>query len=173
MTAAQEADARAERLLAAHLTPSQRAELAATGHVSIVKRGLVWGILLRQLLVVLPFVPLIAVPASRTAGLLLLLAVLVAVAPFWASRFLLASTRRRVWLVSGRSAPVLRNRAGEIRFCVRFTEEMPPADRVLAWKNLLELSETRFLRTANAVRIPSHGLNAWPHCRGSLPPSQG
>lgn len=151
MAPADEAQARAERLLAAHLTSRQRAEYASTGRISIVKRGLVWGILLRQLLVVLPFAPLLALPASRTVGLFLLAAVAIALAPFWISRFALASTRRRRWVISGRSAPVLLARGRATRFCVRFTEELPAADRVLAWKNLLELDEARFLRTANAV----------------------
>jgi hypothetical protein len=149
--AAAEAQARARRLLAAHLTARQRVEYAATGGLSIVKRGLVWGILLRQVLVVLPFAPLIALPASRTVGVVLLAAVAIALAPFWISRFRVASMRRRDWFVSGRSAPVLRVRGRSMRFCVRFTEDLPAEDRVLAWKNLIELSEAHFLKTANAV----------------------
>jgi hypothetical protein len=151
VVAAEEAHGRARELLAAHLTASQRAGYAATGEIWIVKRGLVWGILLRQILVVLPFAPLVALPGSRTVGLFLLAAVAVALAPFWISRFALASTRRREWVISGRGPPVLRARGRAIRFCVRFTEELPPEDRVLAWKNLIELSEARFLATANAV----------------------
>lgn len=151
MVAADEARARARRLLAAHLTASQRAEYAAAGRISIVKRGLVWGILLRQALAVLPFAPLLALPQSRTTGLVLLAAVAIALAPFWVPRFRVASMRRREWVVSGRLAPVLRVRGRSVRFCVRFTEDLPPEDRVLAWKNLIELSEAHFLKTANAV----------------------
>jgi hypothetical protein len=151
VVAAGEAQARARRLLAAHLTESQRAEYATTGRISIVKRGLVWGILLRQLLVVLPFVPLIAAPPSRTVGLVLLAGVAIALAPFWLSRARLASMRRREWVISGRAAPMLLVRGRSVRFCVRFTEELPPEDRVLAWKNLIERSEAQFLKTANAL----------------------
>jgi hypothetical protein len=146
-----EAHVRAERLLAAHLTPRQRAEYAGTGQLSIVKHGVVWGILLRQLAVLLPFVPLLAVAMWRTLGLVLLAIVVVALAPFWVSRFALAATRRRVWVISGRSAPLLRSRGRDVRFCVRFTEDLPAADRVLAWKNLIEHCEPQFLKTANAM----------------------
>jgi hypothetical protein len=146
-----EAHARAERLLAAHLTPRQRAEYAATGQISIVKHGVVWGILLRQAAVMVPVAPLLVVPMWRTLGLVLLAIVVVALAPFWVSRFSLAATRRRVWVISGRSAPVLRAGDRNVRFCVRFTEDLPAADRVLAWKNLLELSEPQFLKTANVM----------------------
>ncbi|HET7827096.1 MAG TPA: hypothetical protein VFK90_17300 [Anaeromyxobacter sp.] len=151
MIPAIEAHARAERLLHAHLTAAQREEYTATGQISIVKYGVVWAILLRQLAVVLPIVPLLAVPMWRTLGVVLLAIVVVALAPFWVSRFSLAITRRREWVISGRSAPVLRARGRAVRFCVRFTEDLPAADRVLAWKNLIELSEPTFLKTANVM----------------------
>lgn len=151
MEAGGAAQTRAEELLASHLTPHERAEYAATGRLLIVKRGLVWSILLRQLAVVLPLAPLLAVPASRAAALVLLATIVIALAPFWVSRFALASTRRREWVISSRSPPVVRARGRSFRFCVRFTEELPAADRVLAWKNLIEVCEPRFLRTANVL----------------------
>jgi hypothetical protein len=149
VTAAEEVDARAESLLAANLTPRQRAEYAATGRITIVKDGVVWGVVLPQAAKVLPILALFAVPGWRVAACLLLVTFVATLAPFWLPRFTVATSRRRRWIVSARSSPVVLARGRSIRFCVAFKEYLPDADRVLAWKNLLEVSEAHFLRTAN------------------------
>lgn len=149
MSAAEAAETRAEQLLAAHLSPRQRVEWLATGRVTIVKRGLVWGVLLRDLAKVLPILALLAVPGWRTAGLVIVATVVVIFMPLWLPRVALASAPRREWLVSARTSPVVRARGRTIRFCVSFREYLPAADRVLAWKQLIEHSEAHFLRTAN------------------------
>ena len=151
MGAAEEAELRAERLLAAHLTPAQRAQYDRTGRISIVKHGVVWRILLRQLASFLPLAPLLAVAAWHPAGLVLVAGLVAALVPLCRGRLAVAGTRRREWVISGLAPPVLRTRGRSIRFCVRFTEPMPRADRVLAWKNLIELNEALFLRTANRL----------------------
>ena len=147
---AEEARRRAEALLAAHLTPRQRAEWTATGRISVVRRGVLWGLVLPRAAVLVPIALLVASHAWRPVGLLLLVAVAV-LAPFWFPRLALATARRRTWLVSGRAPPLLRVRGRLVRFCVRFTEELPEADRVVAWKNLVELGEARLLEVANRV----------------------
>jgi hypothetical protein len=146
---AEAAEVRAEELLAAHLSPRQRAEWLATGRITIVKRGLVWGILLRDLAKVIPVLALLAVPGWRTAGLVIIATVVVIFMPLWLPRVALASARRREWIVSPRTSPVVRARGRTVRFCVSFREYLPAADRVLAWKHLVEHSEGHFLRTAN------------------------
>ncbi len=143
------AEARAERLLLAHLTPDQRAEYAATGRITVEKRGFVWGVLLRDLAKVLPLAALVAIPGWRVAGLVFLVSFVVGLVPLWLPRFAVASTWRRLWVLSPRTSPVVLARGRKIRFCVGFREYLPAGDRVLAWKNLLELSESHFLRTAN------------------------
>ncbi len=143
------AEARAEALLAAHLTPRQRAEYAATGRITVVKHGLVWGILLRDLAKVLPLVALLAIPGRRMATFLLLVTFVVTFMPLWLPRVAVASARRREWVVSARATPFVRARGRKIRFCVTFREYLPAADRVLAWKHLVELSEGHLLRKAN------------------------
>jgi len=148
VVAAGEVETRAEELLASHLTSSQRAEYAAIGRITVVKRGFVWSILLRQVAVLLPLAALLATGGWRTAILLVALFV-VTLAPFWLPRFAMASARRREWIISARTNPVLLARGRKIRFCVGFREALPDADRVLAWKNLVELSEGYFLRKAN------------------------
>lgn len=143
------AEARAEQLLVAHLSPRQRAEYAAAGRVTIVKRGIVWGIVLRDLAKVAPLVALLAIPGWRIVAATLVATFLVALAPLWLPRFAVASARRREWVVSARTSPVVRARGRETRFCAAFREHLPPGDRLLAWKHVIELSEGHFLRTAN------------------------
>lgn len=149
MGAAEAAEVRAEELLGAHLTPRQRAEYVATGRITIVKQGLVWGVLLRDLAKVLPILALVAVPGWRTAGLVVAATVVVIFMPLWLPRVALASAGRREWILTPRTSPVVRIRGRTIRFCVSFREYLPAADRVLAWKHLVEHSESHFLRTAN------------------------
>ena len=149
MGAAEAAEARAEELLATHLSPRQHAEWLAAGRITIVKRGPVWGVLLRELAKVIPILALLAVPGWRTAGLVLATTVAVIFMPLWLPRVVLASARRREWTVSPRTSPVVRARGRTVRFCVSFREYLPAADRVLAWKHLIEHSEAHLLRTAN------------------------
>ncbi len=113
------------------------------------KRGPVWSILLRDLAKVLPLAALALVPGWRTAGLVLTLTVVITFMPFWLPRFSLACARRREWMISPRTSPVVLARGRRVRFCVAFREYLPAADRVLAWKHVLEHSEGHFLRTAN------------------------
>lgn len=149
MSAAEAAEARAEELLGAHLTPDQRAEWAARGRITIVKRGPVWSVLLRDLAKVLPLAALLAVPGWRVGALVLIGTVLVASMPFWLRRFVVASSLRREWILSARGSPAVRIRGKVTRFCAAFREYLPAGDRVLAFKHLVELSEGHFLRTAN------------------------
>jgi len=147
--AAEAAEVRAEELLEGHLTPRERAEYLSTGRVTLVKHGLVWGVLLRDLAKVIPILALMAVPGWRTAGLVVAATVVVIFMPLWLPRIALASASRREWVISARTSPVVRVRGRTIRFCVSFREYLPAADRVLAWKHLVEHSESHFLRTAN------------------------
>jgi hypothetical protein len=147
--AAEAAEVRAEELLEAHLSPRERAEYASTGRLTVVRRGLVWGVLLRDLAKVIPILALMAVPGWRTAGLVVAATVVVIFMPLWLPRIALASASRREWVISARTSPVVRVRGRTIRFCVSFREYLPAADRVLAWKHLVEHSESHFLRTAN------------------------
>jgi hypothetical protein len=147
--AAEAAEVRAEELLEAHLTLRERAEYTSTGRITLVKRGLVWGVLLRDLAKVIPILALMAVPGWRTAGLVVAATVVVIFMPLWLPRIALASASRREWVISARTSPVVRVRGRTIRFCVSFREYLPAADRVLAWKHLVEHSESHFLRTAN------------------------
>jgi hypothetical protein len=149
VTAAEAAEARAAELLEANLSPRQQAEWTATGRITVVKRGVVWGVLLRDAAKVLPLLALALVPGWRTAGLVVALTVVVIFMPLWLPRVALASARRREWIVTARTSPVVRARGRTIRFCVSFREYLPAADRVLAWKHLVDHSEAHFLRTAN------------------------
>jgi hypothetical protein len=149
VSGAEAAEARAEELLAGHLSPRQRAEWAATGRVTVVKRGLVWGVLVRDLAKMVPVLALMAFPGWRAAGLVIATTIVVIFMPLWLPRVALACARRREWVVSARTSPVVRARGRTVRFCVSFREYLPAADRVLAWKHLVEHSEAHFLRTAN------------------------
>ncbi len=149
MPAADVADARAEQLLDAHLSPDQRSEWSAVGRITVVKHGFVWSIVLRELSKVLPLLALLAVPGWRVVAFILFVAILVGSKPFWVPRFSLAMARRREWVVSPHASPVAIVRGREVRFCALFREQLPAADRVLAWKQLLEVSEAHFLKKAN------------------------
>ncbi len=149
MGAAEAAEVRAEELLGAHLSPRQRVEYATSGRITLVKRGLVWGVLLRDLAKLVPILALVALPGWRTAGLVVAATVVVIFMPLWLPRVALASASRREWVLSPRTSPVVRVRGRTVRFCVSFREYLPAADRVLAWKHLVEHSESHFLRTAN------------------------
>jgi hypothetical protein len=147
--AAELAEARAEEVLHAHLTPDQRAEYATFGRITIVKHGILWSVLLRDAAKVVPLAALLALVGLRAEALYVLVTVVLAFVPFWLPRFAVASTRRREWVVTARGTPVVIVRGRRTRFCAAFREHLPPGDRVLAWKHLIELSEAHFLRTAN------------------------
>jgi hypothetical protein len=147
--AAEIAEARAEELLDGHLTPDQRVEYAMFGRITIVKHGILWSVLLRDAAKVIPLAALLAALGLRTEALYVLVTVVLAFVPFWLPRFAVASARRREWIVTARSTPVVVARGRRTRFCAAFREHLPPGDRVLAWKHLIELSEAHFLRTAN------------------------
>jgi hypothetical protein len=146
---AQSAEARAEALLREHLPPQARAEWLATGQLTVEKRGLVWGVLIRELAKALPLLALVAIPGWRAPAIVVAATVLVTFMPLWLPRVALACTRRRQWIISAHGSPVLRARGRTIRFCVAFREWLPGSDRVLAWKNVVEHSEAHLLATAN------------------------
>jgi hypothetical protein len=147
--AVEAAEARAEALLGAHLTPAQRAEYAALGRITVVKHGVVWSILLLDLAKLLPLALLLASSAWRVVALFALVTVVLAFVPFWLPRLAVASARRREWILSGRASPVVVARGRRTRFCAVFREHLPAGDRLLAWKHVIELSEGHFLRKAN------------------------
>jgi len=147
--AAEAVEARAEDLLLAHLDPAQRAEWAATGQVTILKRGFVWGVLLREFAKALPLAVLVAIPGWRAPAFVVAATVLVTFMPLWLPRVALACTRRRLWTISAHGSPSVRARGRTVRFCVAFRDWLPGPDRVLAWKHLVEHSEAHLLRTAN------------------------
>ncbi len=144
-----EAEERARLLLLAHLSAEQRAQWLAEGRVTVVKRGVVWSVVLRDLLYVLPVLLLMVVPGWRMTGFLLATTLVVGLLPLWLPAFLIACSRRREWVITPVRSPELRARGKRIRFCVAFQEPLPAGDRVLAWKHLIEVSEPQFLRTAN------------------------
>jgi hypothetical protein len=146
---AEAAEARAETLLSSHLPPAQRAEWATAGQLTIVKSGVVWAVLLRELAKALPLALLVAVPGWRAPAFLVAATVIVTFMPLWLPRVALACTRRRLWIVTAHGSPVLRARGRTVRFCVAFREWLPGPDRVLAWKNLIDHSEAHLLAVAN------------------------
>jgi len=146
---AEAAEARAESLLSSHLPPAQRAQWVATGQVTVEKRGIVWGVLLRELAKALPLAALIAIPGWRAPAFVVAATVVVTFMPLWLPRVALACTRRRLWIITAHGSPTLRARGKTVRFCVAFREWLPGPDRVLAWKNLVEHSEAHLLAVAN------------------------
>ena len=146
---AEAAEARAESLLSSHLPPAQRAQWVATGQVTVEKRGIVWGVHLRELAKALPLAALIAIPGWRAPAFVVAATVVVTFMPLWLPRVALACTRRRLWIITAHGSPTLRARGKTVRFCVAFREWLPGPDRVLAWKNLVEHSEAHLLAVAN------------------------
>ena len=149
MIAGEAAEARAEALLASHLSPALRVEWATCGQLSIEKRGIVWGVLVRELLKALPLFLLVLIPGWHAPAFVVVATVVVTFMPLWLPRVALACTRRRTWTISSHGSPVLRARGRTVRFCVAFREWLPGPDRVLAWKNLVEHSEGHLLAVAN------------------------
>jgi hypothetical protein len=146
---AQAAEARAEALLSGLLPPALRAEWTASGQITVEKRGIVWGVLLRELLKALPLAALIAIPGWRAPAFVVAATVVVTFMPLWLPRVALACTRRRVWIITPHGSPTLRARGKTVRFCVAFKEWIPGPDRVLAWKHLIDHSEAHLLSVAN------------------------
>jgi hypothetical protein len=141
---------RAEALLLEHLTPQQRVEYEQRGAITVVKEGVIWKILLRHIF----FLLLLVLPAIRIGSARALAGVLVTVAvalfPIWFPGFVVACSRRRTWRIEPSASPKLEVRGKQIDFCVRIDDALPGADRVLAYKNILEANESHFLRKANA-----------------------
>ena len=148
-----DADARARALLLDHLTPAERREWEVEGRITVLKRGVVWPLLVRHLVVAAVLALGLAVPGVRIFSALLLPMLTIGLLPIWLPGFVIACSRRRTWVLSPWASPELRTRRKRFSFCVRLVEELPGPDRVLAWKNLLEANEAYFLRTAN-VRAP-------------------
>lgn len=146
------AEARAAVLLRDHLTPRQAREYDATGTVSVVKTGRIAVIFWRHLLfAALAAAAAVAFAASgdRVAVGFCPLAAVLAVLPLLSPTFLIACARLRTWRIDPVSGPRLQLRRRRIHFCVRIDDELPGADRILAYKNILEANEAYFLRKAN------------------------
>jgi hypothetical protein len=140
---------RAGRLLSAHLDPAQRDEYQRGGVVTIEKRGPVPGVLARNgALSLLAAAAAAYLPLGLDPALVTLV-----VLPLLAPAFLIACWPRRVWRIDPEHGPQLVGRRVRIDFCVRFDEPLPGADRILAFKNILETHEASFLRTANVQRV--------------------
>ncbi len=144
------AQERAEALLLEHLTSEQRREYAERGAITVVKEGVIWRTLLRHVF----FLFLLVLPAIRMGSARTLAGVLVTAAvalfPVWFPGFLVACSRRRTWRIDSSASPKLLVHGKQIDFCVRIDDALPGADRVLAYKNILEANEPHFLRKANA-----------------------
>jgi hypothetical protein len=148
-------EARARALLIEHLTPEQRREYEETGTFRVVKNGVVWAwCVWRVLLVHAALLALIAVPAYRIGGASaaagILLASSVVLLPRWVRALRVAFSRRRTWCIEPFAAPALHLRRSRIEFCVHVAGVLPGADRMLAYKNILDSNEPHFLSEANA-----------------------
>lgn len=144
------AQERAEALLLEHLTPEQRREYQEQGVITVVKEGIIWRILLRHLLILLLLIlPAIRIGSARSlVGVMI--TIVVALFPIWFPGLVVACSRRRIWRLDPTTSPKLQVHGKLIDFCVRVDGPMPGADRVLAYKNILEANEPYFLRKANA-----------------------
>lgn len=146
------AEVRAAALLRGHLTAAQAREYEATGTVSIVKRGRIARIFWKHVglsLAAATAAVALATSGHRVAVGFSPLAAMLAVLPFLSPSFLIACSRRRTWRIDPVSGPRLLIRRKRILFCVRIDDELPSADRVLAYKNILEANEAYFLQRAN------------------------
>ncbi len=150
----EEGDRRAGELLDAHLDEEQRREWLRTRSVTVVKRGPVRGLALRH--GVLFFLAVAAATAFIALGhpeaAVLLVVVGLVFLPVLLPPALIAFSWRRKWKIDPDHGPRLLGRRGALEFCVRIEGDLPPADRVLAYKNILESNERHFLETANARR---------------------
>lgn len=151
------AEERAEALLLAHLTAEQRSEYGRLGTVTVVKRGLVWRTILTYAAFAVGVVALAVigttVPGLELAAVVASVAVVTTIVTFlfWLPPLAIACTRRRVWRLSADRKPALVLGSRRIEFCVRVAEDVPRADRLLAFKNAIEGNERYFLRKANAL----------------------
>jgi len=146
------AEARATALLLSHLTPAQAREYEETGSVSIVKTGRIGPLLRKHLfLAILAATVAAALAASgnRVAAGFTPLPAILALLPLFAPSFLIACSRSRTWRIDPVSGPRLLVRRRRVYFCVRIEQALPSADRILAYKNILEANEAYFLRRAN------------------------
>ncbi len=146
------AEARAEALLLEHLTPAQAREYEETGNVSVVKTGRILSILRKHVLLsLLAAAVAVALAASgnRMAAGFTPLPAILAVLPFFSPAFVIACSGLRTWRIDPASGPRLLIRRRRMYFCVRIDRALPNADRILAYKNILESNEAYFLKTAN------------------------
>jgi hypothetical protein len=140
---------RAARLLSAHLDAAQLDEYRRGGVVTVERRGPVASVLARNgALALLAAAAAASLPLALGPALVILVAL-----PLLAPAFLIACWPRRVWRIDPERGPQLVGRRVRVDFCVRFDEPLPSADRILAFKNLLEAAEAHFLRTANVERV--------------------
>ncbi len=143
------ADERAEALLTRHLTEEQREEYARDGVVTVVTRGWLVGVVLRQAaLAALAMTAAVLLPLALAPALVLLVML-----PILTPSFLIGCLRRRVWRIDPDRGPRLVMRRFQVEFCVGFLDMLPAADRILAFKNVLQANEGLFLRKANVERF--------------------
>lgn len=154
MRAGDEAHRRAAELLASHLTDAQRREYEREGAVTIERRGPVATLVVRQVCAVaLAAIAAAALPLARTPALLVLVLL-----PVLTPSFAIACLPRRRWRIDPEQGPQLVWRRVRVGFCVSIDAELPAADRVLAYKNVLQGNEAHFLRKANIL---------WPRAIGA------
>jgi hypothetical protein len=148
---------RAEALLLAHLTAEQRLEYETRRTITIVREGVIWRTVLCYAAAALALALLAVVgrlvPALEGATIVAAVGFVAALGTFlvWIPPLAIACTRRRVWVVGAGRRPTLTVGGRRIAFCVFVRSDVPEADRVLAFKNVLEANERYFLRKANAL----------------------
>jgi hypothetical protein len=148
---------RAEALLLAHLTPGQRDEYQTRRTITVVREGILWRTVAwyAAALVALTALALVGriVPALEGATIVAAIGFVAALGTFlvWIPPLAIAFTRRRVWVLGAGRRPTLAIGGRRIAFCVFVRADVPEADRVLAFKNVLEGNERYFLRKANAL----------------------
>jgi hypothetical protein len=152
---ADQAARKAEALLLEHLSPEQLRSYREKGSISVVRRGVLWPMVGKYAAVLL--LPALGFwlpgsAAGAAVALLMLLIFLLVFLSIGAPSLRIACSRRRTWEIGARESPKLELGGQEVRFCVRFDMDMPSADRMLAYKNILESDEPYFLRRAN-VRL--------------------
>jgi hypothetical protein len=152
-----EAEERSEALLVSHLTSAQEREYRASRTFTVVKEGVVWRTVLGYcaIPVVLTVLAVVGatVPRLEAATIAAGIGFVFVIASFllWIPPLMVACTRRRIWILGLGRKPALVFGSRRIAFCVRVEADVPEADRVLAFKNVLEGNERYFLRKANAL----------------------
>jgi hypothetical protein len=142
---------RARQLLAQHLNERQLQEYERSGTITVVRRGPIKPMLLRLLVLVLLTVGVataFVVGGSPATAIFMAVEILVFL-PVLAPPFVIACSWRRTWRIDPETGPRLLWRRKWLEFCVRVDADLPRADQVLAYKNILEANEAYFLRRAN------------------------